>query len=56
MERSELKAKAKAQLKGRWPLAIGSILVATIISCLFSSVGKYAEDSTGIVLLCQVLN
>lgn len=57
MERSQLKAKAKAQLKGRWGFAIGTFLVALIIMSLFSTIGnKFGEDSLVVTIICEILS
>lgn len=56
MERSELKGKAKSQLKGRWGLAIGAMLVATIIMSIFSIIGDTCcEDSATIRTICSII-
>ena len=56
MKRSELKAKAKAQLKGRWGLAIGTFLVALIIVSIFSLGTGISEDSTLVTIITMILS
>lgn len=57
MERSELRGKAKSQLKGRWPLAIGTMLVAAIIMSIFMIIGNmFAENSTAVMVICYIIS
>lgn len=48
MERSVLKGNAKAQLSGKWGLAIGTLLVGTIISSGFSSVVEFIKPESSL--------
>ena len=51
MERSLLKSNAKAQLSGKWGLAIGTLLVGTIIISGFSSAVGFIEPKSNIPAL-----
>lgn len=51
MERSVLKSNAKAQLKGKWGLAIGTLLVGTIILSGFSSAVGFIEPKSNIPII-----
>lgn len=48
MERSVLKSNAKSQLRGKWGLAIGTLVVGTIIISGFSSVVEFIEPKSSI--------
>ena len=54
-ERSVLKSNAKQQLKGKWGLAIGSILVAQLISSISSGSANFF-NSEGITLGLSLVN
>ena len=51
MVRAVLKSNAKAQLKGKWGLAIGTLLVGTIIIGGFSSVVGFIEPKSSIPII-----
>jgi len=44
INRAELKRYAKDQLKGKWGLAIGCIIVVFLIQIIFNIIGKCIED------------
>ena len=48
MDRTVLKSNAKAQLSGKWGLAIGTLLVGTIIISGFSSAVGFIEPKSSI--------
>lgn len=51
MDRAVLKSNAKAQLKGKWGLAIGTLLVGTIIISGFSSAVGFIEPKSNIPMI-----
>lgn len=55
MERAVLKSNAKAQLKGRWGLAIGTLLVGVLILTGFSFIVGYIEPDGGILTIISGL-
>lgn len=55
MERAVLKSNAKAQLKGRWGLAIGTLLVGVLILTGFSFIVAYIEPDGGILTIISSL-
>ena len=55
MERAVLKSNAKAQLKGRWGLAIGTLLVGVLILTGFSFIVGYIEPDGGILTIISSL-
>lgn len=55
MERAVLKSNAKAQLKGRWGLAIGTFLVGVLIITGFSFIVGYIEPDGGILTIISSL-
>lgn len=54
-ERSVLKSNAKQQLKGKWGIAIGSTLVAELISNLFSVSYRF-EDKPQLSIVMTLVN
>lgn len=55
MERAVLKSNAKAQLKGRWGLAIGTLLVGVLIITGFSFIVGYIEPEGGVLTIISGL-
>lgn len=55
MERAVLKSNAKEQLKGRWGLAIGTLLVGVLILTGFSFIVGYIEPDGGILTIISSL-
>lgn len=55
MERAVLKSNAKAQLKGQWGLAIGTLLVGVLIITGFSFIVGYIEPDGGVLTIISGL-
>ena len=54
--RSELKQNAKNQLKNNWGLAIGIIIVCTLISCIPNLLVEINDESLAIAIIIPNYN
>ena len=52
--RSELKQNAKNQLKNNWGLAIGIIIVCTLISCIPNLLVEINDESLAIAIIIPI--
>ena len=53
--RSELKQNAKNQLKNNWGLAIGIIIVCTLISCIPNLLVEINDESLAIAIIIPII-
>ena len=53
--RSELKQNAKNQLKNNWGLAIGIIIVCTLISCIPNLLVEINDESLAIAIITPII-
>ena len=53
--RSELKQNAKNQLKNNWGLAIGIIIVCTLISCIPNLLVEINDESFAIAIIIPII-
>lgn len=56
INRAELKRHAKDQLKGKWGLAIGSIVVIFIIQFIFNFISRCAQDNTILFIILTLVS
>lgn len=56
INRAELKRHAKDQLKGKWGLAVGSILVVFLIQFLFNFISRCVQDSTILFIIITLVS
>lgn len=56
INRAELKRHAKDQLKGKWGLAVGSIVVIFLIQFLFNIISRCVQDNTILFIIITVVS
>jgi uncharacterized membrane protein len=56
INRAELKRHAKDQLRGKWGLAIGSIVVIFLIQFLFNFISRFVEDNTILFIIMTLVS
>lgn len=56
INRAELKRHAKDQLKGKWGLAVGSIIILFLIQFVFNFISGFFEDNTVIFIIVTLLS
>ena len=56
INRAELKRHAKDQLKGKWGLAVGGIIVLFLIQFVFNFISGFFEDNTIIFIIVTLVS
>lgn len=56
INRAELKRHAKDQLKGKWGLAIGSIVVVILIQIIFNIISRCVRDNTILFIIITLVS
>ena len=56
INRAELKKHARDQLRGKWGLAIGSIVVILIIQFIFNFISRFAQDNTILFIILTLVS
>lgn len=56
INRAELKRHAKDQLKGKWGLAVGSIVVVFLIQFLFNFISRCVQDNTILFIIITLVS
>ena len=56
INRAELKRHAKDQLKGKWGLAIGSIVVIILIQIVFNIISRCVQDNTILFIIITLVS
>lgn len=56
INRAELKRHARNQLKGKWGIAIGTIIIVFLIQMLFNFITRIFEDSSALFIILTIIS